>query len=94
MFTWGLPGPQHHLPPSALCRHLLASSDPEYSSAPTLSGLTTVAMTYESSHLSPLSTQPLEFHGGEHGVLQTWNRDLAQAPLLTPVPSPASTHSP
>ena len=31
---------------------------------------------------------------GAHGALQTQNRDLAQVPLLTPAPSPASTHSP
>ena len=31
---------------------------------------------------------------GARGALQTQNRDLAEVPLLTPAPSPASTHSP
>ena len=31
---------------------------------------------------------------GEHEVLQTQNRHLVQLPLLTPVPSLASTHPP
>ena len=50
-------------------------------------------MTDESSHPSPLSTQPLEL-SMEHMASATQSRDLAQAPLLTPAPSPACTHAP
>ena len=50
-------------------------------------------MTYESSQASTLATQPLEL-SMEHMASATQSRDLAQAPLLTPAPSPACTHAP
>ena len=53
-------------------------------------------MTYESSCpvLGTSVYSALRAQHGAHGALQTQNRDLAQVPLLTPAPSPASTNSP
>ena len=73
----GAAKPQHHLLPHAPCQHLLPSSDPDYSSAPTLSGLTGEAMTYESSHPSPKNLCLLSPYSSARS---TWSLQLRTVP--------------